>query len=89
MERFLAMMEDLLRMTVKLTHLSPLAVKGIAVALLLLFLLYAVRNPGKGLKLFVVVLIFIALGYAAYGVIDLGAERSREIERNQPGLSPE
>lgn len=85
---FLDFMQGLLQTAVNQTYLSPLAVKAIGVALLLLFLLYAVRNPGKSLKLFVVISIFVVLSYVAYDVIQLGVRRSQEIEKNQPGLIP-
>lgn len=86
---FLSFIEDLFQSAVRQSHLSPLAVKGIGIILLLLFLLYAVRQPGKFLKVLVVVAIFFALSYVAYDVVQLGVERSKEIERHQPGLSTE
>jgi uncharacterized membrane protein len=85
---FLDFMQGVLQTAVKQTSLSPLAVKAIGVALLLLFLLYAVRNPGKSLKLFVVISIFVILSYVAYAVIQLGVQRSQEIEKNRPDLTP-
>jgi hypothetical protein len=86
---FLDFMQGMLQTAVIQTHLSPLAVKAIGVALLLLFLLYAVRKPGKFLKLLVVISIFVALTYVAYDVIQLGAQRTQQIEQNQPSLNPE
>lgn len=86
---FVSFIEDLFQGVVRQSHLSPLAVKGIGIVLLLLFLLYAVRQPGKFLKLLVVIAIFFALSYVAYDVIQLGVERNKEIERHQPGLSTE
>lgn len=86
---FLDFIQGMLQAAVNQTGLSPLAVKGIGVALLLTFLLCAVRNPGKFLKLLVVISIFVALSYVAYDVIQLGVQRSLQIEQNQPGLTPE
>lgn len=86
---FLSFIEGLVQTALKQSHLSPLAAKGIGLALLLLFLLYAARQPGKFLKLLIVISIFLALSYAAYDVVQLGVERSREVEQNQPGLSSE
>ncbi|MBI3802257.1 MAG: hypothetical protein HY282_00655 [Nitrospirae bacterium] len=68
------------------TQLSPVALKWIGVALLLLFLLYAVRQPGRFLKLVVVIALFVALGYAAYDVVQLGVERGHQLEKTQPGF---
>lgn len=89
MDSFSSMMEGLFEVAVQQSHLSPLAIKGIGVVLLLLFLTYAVRNPGKSLKFLVVISLFIALAYVAYDVIQLGVERNREIQQNQPDLSSE
>ncbi|MDC4223903.1 MAG: hypothetical protein MPW15_06650 [Candidatus Manganitrophus sp.] len=86
---FLDFIQNTLQTAIKQSHLSPLAVKGIGVMLLLLFLLYAVRYPGKFLKFMVVISIFVALSYVAFDVIQLGAQRSQQIEQNQPSLTPE
>ncbi len=86
---FLNFMQGMLQTAVNQTHLSPLAAKGIGVAFLLLFLLYAVRNPGKFLKLLVVISIFVALSYVAYDIVQLGAQRNEQIKQKQPSLTPE
>ncbi|MCG3111528.1 MAG: hypothetical protein MCM46_06840 [Candidatus Manganitrophus sp. SB1] len=86
---FLDFIQSTLQAGVNQTGLSPLAAKGVGVVLLLLFLLFAVRFPGKFLKFLVVVSIFFALSYVAFDVIQLGSERSQQIEKNQPSLTPE
>lgn len=79
-------MEPAYQFVLSQTHLSPLALKWVGVALLLLFLLYAIRHPGRFLKVLVVIALFLALGYAAYDVVQLGVERGRQLEKNQPGF---
>lgn len=86
---FLDFIQGMFQAAINQTGLSPLAARGIGVMLLLLFLLFAVRKPGKSLKLLVVVSIFVALSYVAFDVIQLGSERSKQIEKNQPKLTPE
>ncbi len=86
---FLNFIKNMFQTTVNQTHLSPLAAKGVGVVLVLLFILFAVRYPAKCLKFLVVVSIFVALSYVAFDVIQLGSERSEQIEKNQPTLTPE
>lgn len=86
---FLDFMQGMLQTAVNQAHLSPLAAKGIGMAFLLLSLLYAVRNPGKSLKLLAVISIFVALSYVAFEIVQLGVQRNQEIEQNQPSLTPE
>jgi|GEM_PF-4357680 len=86
---FLYFLEGFFQDLLNRSSLSPLALKGIGVALLLFFLLFAVRRPGKFLKLLVLISIFLALGSVAYDVIQLGVERNKEVERHQPDFSTE
>ena len=77
-------MEEIIPFFVRYTGLSPGVIKGIGVALLLLVLLYG-KNHVRGLMKFVVILVlFLALGYFAYHLVQIGMEKGRQTEEGLP-----
>jgi hypothetical protein len=69
--------------------LSPLAVEGIGLVLLLFLLLFAKSHLSLFLKLLIVVTLFIALGSVSYDLIQIGIDHSRQAGTHLPPLSGE